>query len=209
MSANMFGTNVFIERTGVVDLQIRKVLIFIDETWIEAGRRAGEPLRKVATVAVVTNRLAGDWTESLDEYIEESAELGRLMAGNAMRAMAPYTVESYGKGAIVGLSGEQEHGVALLTTVFGDVLRQAVGGGRAWISSATKRAQAGATIDIPLAHKEALYVRSHYDAMTITLPDAPDADEIAVICCIANGGRLNSRVGGLAKDEITGKDGLT
>ena len=80
------------------------------------------------------------------------------------------------------MNGEQEHGVAMLTTVFGNVMRDAAGGGKAWISSFTKRAAPGATIDIPLAHKDALYVRSHYDGITITLPDAPLPDEIAIIC---------------------------
>ena len=94
------------------------------------------------------------------------------------------------------MNGEQEHGVAMLTTVFGNVMRDAAGGGKAWISSFTKRAAPGATIDIPLAHKDALYVRSHYDGITITLPDAPLPDEIAIICAYANRGRPNHRVGG-------------
>ena len=103
---------------------------------------------------------------------------------------------------------QEERGVALLTTVYGNVMREAAGGGKAWISSFTKRAAPGAIIDIPLAHKDALYVRSHYDGMTVMLPDAPLAHEIAMICCYANRGRLNHRVGGLAKDDIEGKDGL-
>ena len=82
------------------------------------------------------------------------------------------------------MNGEQEHGVAMLTTVFGNVMRDAAGGGKAWISSFTKRAAPGATIDIPLAHKDALYVRSHYDGITITLPDAPLPNEIAIICAL-------------------------
>ena len=87
-----------------------------------------------------------------------------------MSLLGPYKPESYGKAAIIGINGEQEHGVALLTTVFGNVMREAAGGGTAWISSLTKRAAPGSTIDIPLAHKDALYVRSHYDGITITMP---------------------------------------
>jgi len=98
--------------------------------------------------------------------------------------------------------------IALLTTVFGNVIRDAVGGGIAWISSFTKRAAPGATIDIPLAHKDALYVRSHYDGITITLPDAPLPDELAIIVAFANRGRPNHRVGGLAAENIKGIDGL-
>ena len=97
----------------------------------------------------------------------------------------------------------------MLTTVFGNVMRDAAGGGKAWISSITKRAAPGSTIDIPLAHKDALYVRSHYDGITITIPDAPLPNEIAVICAYASRGRPNHRVGGLAASEIKGIDGLT
>ena len=124
------------------------------------------------------------------------------------KQMEPYDTESYGKAALVGSAGEQEHGVACLTTVYGNVLRDAVGGGKAWISSITKRVHPGETVDIPLAHKEALFVRSHYDGMTIMVPDAPLSDEICIICCFANRGRLNHRVGGPSKNEIIGEDGL-
>ena len=118
---------------------------------------------------------------------------------------------SYGKAAIVGSNGEQEHGNAMLTTVFGNVMREAIGGGKAWISSMTKRAAPGATIDMPLAHKDALYVRSHYDGMTIMLPDAPQPNEIAIIAVYATRGRPNHRVGGLAAAEIKGarRSGVT
>ena len=110
---------------------------------------------------------------------------------------------------MIGLAGEQEHGNAMLTTVFGNVMREAAGGGKAWISSCTKRAAPGATIDIPFAHKDALYVRSHYDGISITLHDAPLPDEIALICAYATRGRPNARVGGLTADAIKGLDGLT
>jgi hypothetical protein len=122
--------------------------------------------------------------------------------------LEPYKPESYGKAGIIGINGEQEHGVSLLTTVFGNVMRDAAGGGKAWISSLTKRAAPGSTIDIPLAHKDALYVRSHYDGVTITIPDAPLPNEIAVICAYASRGRPNHRVGGLAANKIKGTDGL-
>jgi hypothetical protein len=122
--------------------------------------------------------------------------------------LEPYPAVSYGKAAIIGINGEQEHGVSLLTTVFGNVMRDAAGGGKAWISSFTKRAAPGSTIDIPLAHKDALYVRSHYDGITITIPDGPLPNEIAVICAYASRGRPNHRVGGLAANEIKGVDGL-
>jgi hypothetical protein len=174
----------------------------------EAGQPAQVPLRKTAAVAVVKNPLAGKFASDLTALVEASAALGREISALALDLLRPYAAESYGKGAVVGLAGEQEHAVAMLTTVFGNVMRDAAGGGKAWISSMTKRAAPGATIDIPLAHKDALYVRSHYDGISLTLADAPLPDEIAVICAYANRERLNSRVGGLSKDKIKGIDGL-
>jgi hypothetical protein len=189
-------------------MEIRKILSFVDEARSEAGRIGEPPLRKVACVAVVKNPFAGRYQTDLAPLVDASAAIGKELADTALGLMKPYAVESYGKGAVIGLSGEQEHGVALLTTVFGNVMREVAGGGKAWISSLTKRAAPGSTIDIPLAHKDALYVRSHYDGMSITLPDVPLPDEIAVICCYANRERLNARVGGLSKDKIKGFDGL-
>jgi hypothetical protein len=141
--------------------------------------------------------------------VKASTSVGQKICAIAVSLMAPHKPESYGKAAVIGLNGEQEHGVAMLTTVFGDVMRDAVGGGKAWISSLTKRAAPGASIDIPLAHKDALYVRSHYDGVTIMLADAPLPDELAIICAFANRGRPNHRVGGLTVHEIKGIDGLT
>ena len=123
--------------------------------------------------------------------------------------MGPYPAESYGKAGIVGTAGEQEHANAILTTTFAEPLRKAIGGAKAWIPSFTKRAAPGTAVDVTLAYKDALYVRSHYDGMTIMLPDAPQADEIAVIVCLANRGRLNARVGGLARSDAKGEDGLS
>jgi hypothetical protein len=190
-------------------MRIKRTLTFIDETAEEAGQRADPPLRKVAVVAILHNPFAGRFERDLSQLTDASAEIGRHICGIAVSLLAPHQPESYGKAAVIGMNGEQEHGVAMLTTVFGNVMREAAGGGKAWISSLTKRAAPGATIDIPLAHKDALYVRSHYDGITITLPDAPLPDELAIICAYANRGRPNHRVGGLAAKEIKGLDGLT
>jgi hypothetical protein len=190
-------------------LQIRSLHTLIEHRQWEAGRRADAPLRKVAAIAVVANPYAGRYVEDLQPLIDASEDLGRELSAMAARAMEPYRAESYGKAAIVGSAGEQEHGNALLTTTFAEPLRKAVGGGKAWITSFTKRGGAGTAIDVPLACKDALYVRSHYDGMTVVLPDAPQPDEIAVIVCLANRGRLNARVGGLAKDKAKGVDGLS
>ena len=192
-----------------MEIRVRSFHTYVEHKLVEAGRPAETPLRKVAAVAIVENPYVGRYVEDLKPLIDASADLGRELAAFAVRAMEPYPAESYGKAGIVGLGGEQEHANALLTTTFAEPLRKAIGGGSAWISSFTKRAAPGTPIDVPLAYKDALYVRSHYDGMTIMLPDAPQADEIAVIVCLANRGRLNARVGGLARDKAKGQDGLS
>lgn len=190
-------------------LDIRRQLCFTDHKEVEAGCRHDQPLRRVAAVAIVANPYAGRYVEDLEEATAASVEVGVVLAKLAVEAMGAYTIESYGKGGVVGLGGELEHANAMLTTVFATPLRNAVGGAEAWIPSFTKLAAPGCLIDIPLAHKDALYVRSHYDGVSVTLPpDAPAADEVALIVCLANRGRLNARVGGLAASAIVGKDGL-
>ena len=189
-------------------MELRKILTFAEEIASEAGRAGEPPLRKVAVVAVLTNPFAGGYVADLSALTEASLDIGRRLSALGVAALAPWPAQSYGKAGLVGTEGEQEHAVAMLTTVFGNAMRDAVGGGKAWVSSMTKRVAAGSTIDIPLAHKDALYVRSHYDGITITLHDAPLPNEIAIIAGFANRGRLNHRVGGLAAGDIKGVDGL-
>jgi hypothetical protein len=160
-------------------------------------------------MAVIENPYAGRFVADLEPLITASEALGRELATLAINALSPHSAQSYGKAAVVGIAGEQEHGNALVTTAFAGPIRDAIGGGKAWISSITKRAGPGATVDIPLASKDALYVRSHYDGITVTLHDAPLPNEIAVLVALSNRGRLNARVGGLKLEEIKGVDGLT
>jgi len=190
------------------NVEVRKIVTFAEDILTEAGHPAEPILRKVAVVAVVKNPFAQRYVEDLSPLTNASLELGQRITTIAIAAMGGLPVQSYGKAGVVGVSGEQEHAVSMLTTVFGNVMREAAGGGKAWISSMTKRVAPGATIDIPLAHKDALYVRSHYDGITVTLHDAPLPDEIAIIAAFANRGRINQRVGGLSVKEIKGDDGL-
>ena len=175
--------------------------MIVEERKEEAGRVVSMPLRRVAAVAVVENPYAGRYVDDLQPLIVGSARLGQEVARIALAAFGQHEVQSYGKGGIVGLAGEQEHANALLTTTFANPIRDAIGGGDAWISSFTKKGGTGTPIDIPMNHKDEVYVRSHYDGMSVVLPDAPLPDEVAVIFCIANGGRLNARVGGLTHEE--------
>lgn len=189
-------------------MNIRKFITTIEETHTEAGIVADPPLRKVAVGAVFANPRVGAYSEKLDDLVDLSVVVGKQITRMAAELMKPYSVESYGKGAIVGLNGELEHAEAVLITPFGDTMREPVGGGKAWICHMAKRAGPGTIIDIPLAHKDALTIRSHYDQMTVMLPDAPLPDEIAIICVYANRGRLNSRLGGHRLEDMIGKDGL-
>jgi hypothetical protein len=188
-------------------LRTRKWFSFVEHN-ADAAHEQAVPLRTVAVVAVVENPSAGKQVEDLRPMIAASEDLGREMGKQLVQALGPYEVQSYGKGGIVGLAGEQEHANALLTTTFANPLRDVVGGGKAWISSFTKRAPPGTPIDVPLACKDALYVRSHYDGMTVQVPDGPQPDEIAVIFCVANRGRIGARVGGLKFEDLKGEDGL-
>jgi hypothetical protein len=189
-------------------MKIKRVLTFTDEVREESGRAVTPPLRKAAAVGILDNPYAGRFEADLSPLVKASDAVGRELCAIAAKLLAPDLPQSYGKAAIIGINGEQEHGVAMLTTVFGTVMREAAGGGKAWISSMTKRAAPGSSIDVPLAHKNALYVRSHYDGMTITLHDGPLPNEIAIIAVYATRGRPHQRVGGIEADEIQGIDGL-
>lgn len=182
--------------------KVRAFHSFIEETHHATGPAPAEPLVKAAVAVVLENPFAGKWVEDLSPLTASSASLGTELGRRAVALLGGRSVESYGKGGIAGLNGEQEHVVACITTVFGDALRDAVGGGKAWISSATKTAAAGTSIDIPLAYKDEVYVRSHYDAITVALPDAPRPDEIVLIAAVATGGRLNARVGGMTVADV-------
>jgi Amino acid synthesis len=188
-----------------MELNLRRMLTIVDDRFEEAGRKAGTRLRKVAVVAIVQNPYVGRYVSDLRPLIEASESLGSTMARESASALEDYAAESYGKGGIVGLQGEQEHANALLTTVFAAPFRDAIGGAKSWISSMTKVAAPGVLIDIPMNSKDDVYVRSHYDGMSIMLPDAPKPGEIAIIFCLANRGRLNARLGGLPIEKARGQ----
>jgi hypothetical protein len=186
-------------------MQLRKLFAQVEEIHSSAGRSDElGPLRRVAVCAVLKNPYAGrGYVEDLSEIVEASAEVGTLIGTEAARLLeAP--VESYGKAGLVGAEGEQEHVNAAVTSLFGNAFRDAIGGGAAWITSVTKPSAAGEVIDVPLAFKDEIWVRSHYDAVTVRVPDAPHPDELVVIAAVANRGRINARVGGLSLTEATG-----
>jgi hypothetical protein len=190
--------------------QIRKIATFVEETHREAGRPVNPPTRKAAAAAVIANPFAGVYAEDLGELIAIGEEIGQLLAERAVAALGidPAKVESYGKAAAVGEDGELEHAAAILHPKLGAPFRKVLGKGAALIPSSKKRGGLGVVVDIPLGHKDAAFVRSHFDAMQVQINDAPRAGEILVAVAVADSGRPLPRVGGLAKDEIKGEDGL-
>ena len=184
---------------------VRKFVGYREEILSEGGCEAdGAPLIKVVSAAVISNPSSGVFQEHVSENIPASVTVGEELTKRAFALLDDASVESYGKGAIVGADGDQEQGVSFLTTAFGDTLRNAVDGSE-WVSSVTKRGGLGAQIDIPLASKDVLQARSHYDAVSLSIPDAPRADEIVLIIAVASRGRLNERSGGTTVEEALGR----
>ncbi|MEE8204245.1 MAG: amino acid synthesis family protein [Alphaproteobacteria bacterium] len=190
--------------------KIRKLVTVVEETAREMGKAIDPPTRKAAAVAVIENPFAGRYAEDLEELMQVGAELGGLLGERAVAALGvePAAIESYGKAAIVGEAGEWEHAAAILHPRLGKPLRDAVEHGAALVPSAKKMGGIGTPLDVPLGHKDAAYVRSHFDAIEVRIADAPRANEIVVAVAVTDSGRPLPRVGGLTKDEIEGMDGL-
>ena len=190
--------------------QIRKLVVQVDETRIEMGKAVTPATRRALAMAVIANPCAGRYVENLDELIAIGEELGGLLGSKCVEALGiqPGQAQSYGKGAIVGEAGELEHAAAILHPKLGVPLRKAVEKGAALVPSAKKQGGLGSAIDVPLGHKDAAFVRSHFDAIEARVGDAPRANEIVVAVAVTASGRPLARVGGLQVSEIEGKDGL-
>ena len=190
--------------------RIRKIVTLVEETRFELGRPVDPPTRRAAAIAVIANPFAGQYVEDLSELMDIGEALGALLSERAVAALGipGDRVESYGKAAAVGENGELEHAAAILHPKLGAPVRKALGKGAALIPSSKKRCGPGVALDIPLGHKDAAFVRSHFDGMEVRIVDAPRADEIMVAIAVTDSGRPLPRVGGLKKDEIKGEDGL-
>ena len=189
---------------------IRKLVVQLEETHTEGGQPIAPPTRKALAMAVIANPCAGRYAENLDELIAIGEELGALLGARCVQALGitPAQAQSYGKAAIVGEAGELEHAAAILHPKLGAPLRVAVEKGAALVPSAKKRGGMGCTIDVPLGHKDAAFVRSHFDAMEARIGDAPGANEIVVCVDVTDSGRPLPRIGGLQAHEVKGVDGL-
>ena len=189
---------------------IRKIIVQVDEVHIEMGKAIEPPTRRALAMAVIENPYAGTYSENLDALIAIGEELGALLGQKCVQALgiSPGQAQSYGKAAIVGEAGEIEHAAAILHPKLGAPLRVAVEKGAALVPSSKKRGGLGTAIDVPLGHKDAAFVRSHFDAMEARVADAPRANEIVVAVVVTDSGRPLARVGGLQTYEIKGEDGL-
>ena len=190
--------------------QIRKLIVQVEQVHREMGREVNPPTRRALAMAVIHNPFAGQYVEQLDELIAIGEELGGLLGDKCVQALGitPEQAHSYGKAAIVGEAGELEHAAAILHPKLGAPLRKAVGKGAALVPSAKKQGGLGTAVDVPLGHKDAAFVRSHFDAMEARVSDAPRANEIVVAVVVTDSGRPLPRIGGLQVSEIKGQDGL-
>ncbi len=190
--------------------EVRKMYTFLEEIHADGVKKLAKPVRKAAAAAVFKNPFADKYVEDLSLLYDWSTELGEILTKKAVAALGINAgeVESYGKAALVGEGGELEHCAAILHPKLGKPLRENVGGGKAIIPSAKKLGFPGAAIDVPLHFKNAAFVRTHFDAMEVRLPDAPRADELVLIIAITDSGRPFARIGGLTIDEVKGEDGL-
>lgn len=194
-----------------MSVEIRRIITVVEETRIEGGRPVDPPTRRAAAIAVIRNPYAGKYVEDLSALSDIGEALGDILPRRAIAALgiAGDQVESFGKAAAVGADGELEHAAAILHPKLGAPFRDVLGKGAALIPSSKKRGGLGVPLDIPLGHKDAARVRSHFDGMEVRVPDAPRADEIVVAIAVTDSGRPHPRVGGLTKDKIVGKDGVS
>ena len=191
-------------------LKIRKIVTLVEQTNTEIGKSIDPPTRRAASIAVIENPFAGSYQEDLEDLMAIGEELGGILGTKCVEALgiAPAAAESYGKAAMVGENGELEHAAAILHPRLGKPLRVAVEKGAALVPSSKKMGSMGQPLDVPLGHKDAAYVRSHFDGMEVRINDAPRANEIMVAIAVTDSGRPLPRVGGLAAEDAEGSDGL-
>ena len=193
-----------------MNAKIRKIAVNIEETHQEIGQKIDPATRKAVAVAVIENPYANCYQEDLSPLMDIGAELGALLGRKCIEALGitPEQAESYGKSAMVGENGELEHAAAVLHPKMGAPLRKEVEKGAALVPSSKKMGSPGQVLDVPLGHKDAAYVRSHFDGIEVGLPDGPKSEEIVFALAMSCGGRVHSRMGGLETWDVQGNDGL-
>jgi hypothetical protein len=187
---------------------IRKIQLQLEEIRHDGGPLPETPRRLGAVLACVGNPFAGRYEADLQPAMEDLKPLGREMSERLIEALGgAAAIDGYGKGAIVGEAGELEHG-ALWHVPGGYAMRGLLGQSNAIVPSCMKRGGVGISLDVPLGHINAAYVRSHFDGIEVRLADGPKADEIVFALAMACGGRVHSRMGGLEAWDAKGEDGL-
>lgn len=193
----------------MVEFVIRKVAVIAEEIFHDGGPPVAQPHRRAVALALVSNPFAGRYVEDLQPAMEDLKSLGRLLTDRLIDALGGDTavIDAYGKGAIVGSNGEIEHG-ALWHVPGGYAMRERLSASKAIVPSAMKIGGIGTTLDVPLGHANAAYVRSHFDAIEVSASDGPRPDEILFCLAMSSGGRVHSRMGGLEAWQVKGEDGL-
>lgn len=189
--------------------KVRKFLTVVEEIRHEGGPVADQPLLRGAALAVIENPFAGAYHEDIAGFMKDLEPLGLEMATRLIKSLGgdKAAIQGYGKGAIVGQGGELEHG-ALWHVPGGYAMREALGDAKAIVPSTKKVGGPGTRLDVPVTHINASYVRSHFDAMEVGVPDGPRANEIVLALVMTTGARIHARVGGLKAEDIKAGDGL-
>lgn len=192
-----------------MEINVRKYLTVTEDILHDGGPRPASPRRRATCMAVIENPFAGRYEADILPMMEALKPMGLEMSRRLIDALGgdPSVIDSYGKGAIVGENGELEHG-ALWHVPGGYAMRELLGDSMAIVPSSKKVGGLGARLDVPIGHINAAYVRSHFDAMEVGVPDAPRANEIVFALVMAIGPRVHARVGGLAAEDVKGEDGL-
>ena len=188
------------------DFKLRKLVLVVEEISHDFGPRLTAPRRRAACLAVVANPYAGGWHAHIQPAMEDLKPLGLMMSSRLVDLLGRDGIDGYGKGAIVGEAGELEHG-ALWHVPGGYAMREVLGHTKAIVPSAKKVGGLGTALDVPLGHVDASYVRSHFDAIEVRVPDAPRSGEIVFALAMSIGPRAHARMGGLAAADIKVFDG--
>lgn len=190
------------------DVSIRKTAYAVEEIFHDGGPAPKTSLRRAAGLAIIENPFAGRYEPEIQWFMDDLKPLGLSMAERLVDMLGGADqIEGYGKGAMIGEAGELEHG-ALWHAPGGYAMRQLLDNSNAIVPSSKKVVGVGGRLDVPITHINASYVRSHFDSMEVGLNDAPKADEMALILVMSTGARIHNRSGGLAAQDIVGKDGL-
>lgn len=187
-------------------ISVRKTIFHVESVHADSGRSTRVPIHRVVVGAVLANPYVATYDEELPLLQEAGEVFGEWATTEAKRLLAG-EIKAYGKGGVVGERGELEHIAALLHPRFGAPTRR-IADGISILPSVKKRGHAGCTIDIPVHHKSAMKIRDYFDSISVSVADAPLADEILLLLAVTDGPRPHPRMGGLQETDAAGEDGI-